>query len=96
MSDALNDSPPGSSGRPVQWTPPTVEEIARLFPSFDSFSMIGYGGMGAVYKARQMALDRDVAIKLLLLAVSAMGKPWWLQFGLFGNHLMRSTWRRLR
>jgi serine/threonine protein kinase len=52
------------------WQPPTVEEAARLFPQYEVLSLLGRGGMGAVYKARQIELDRLVAIKLLPLEVS--------------------------
>ncbi len=52
-----------SAGR--GWEPPAVEEIAALFPQFEALEFIGRGGMGAVYRARQPALDRMVAIKIL-------------------------------
>ena len=61
----------GKSADATEWRPPGVEEAVRLFPKYEILSLIAHGGMGAVYKARQPALARTVAIKLMPLEVSA-------------------------
>src|SRR4051812_15540998 len=41
------------------------DEFASLFPGLRFEGLLGQGGAGAVYRARQLSLDRLVAVKLI-------------------------------
>lgn len=49
----------------IQFIPPKPEELSQLINGYDVTDFIAQGGMGAIYRATQTSLDREVAIKLL-------------------------------
>jgi len=59
--------------RPPRFKAPKPEELTSRFPQLEILDLIGHGGMGAVYKARQVRLDRLVALKII--APDAAAEP---------------------
>jgi tRNA A-37 threonylcarbamoyl transferase component Bud32 len=61
----INISPLAAQAAPGTRVPPEPAQLASQFPQLEIIELLGMGGMGMVYKARQPRLDRIVALKIL-------------------------------
>jgi len=72
------DAPSQRGGEDPEWTRP------NLLGGYHVLKELGHGGMGAVYLARQLSLDRNVALKVM--------KPEWASSPTFVSRFTREAY----
>ena len=82
---APTEAMPGGVARPT----PSLDEVAAAFPQLEILALLGAGGMGAVFKARQPSLDRFVALKILPAELEASDPAFAERFAREGRLLAR-------
>ena len=69
--------------------PPSLAQVAAAFPQLEIIDLIGAGGMGTVWRARQPTLNRFVALKLLPASINERDPAFAERFAREGQLLAR-------
>ena len=91
LGAGAGEAPAEEPEQPLDVPPPgelSLEQLAPLFPQFELLGVLGRGGMGTVYKARQKGLDRMIALKIMP-AGAAKDPTWPDRFGREARALAR-------
>ena len=86
----MGDFSPRSRGKTGAFTAPDPRALTALLPAFKFQQLIGCGEMGAVYRAEQISLGRDVAIKVLPPELSSV-QPFSTSFNIEARVLAKLT-----
>lgn len=71
VADAAGSDRGGNTGSSAPDAPPAKLELPCKLGDFELLEELGHGGMGVVYRARQISLDREVAVKTILRGAHA-------------------------
>ena len=66
VADAVGGQSRSEAAEPGQETPSGTLELPTRLGGYELLEELGRGGMGVVYRARQLGLDREVAVKMIL------------------------------